>query len=135
MNTAEALDSVSKIYIPGAADFYGKVPGDPWMKAHEDFEAAIRTGKPEIKRPAAERFVDRIRELLEAYRKMGHASPQLSLLDSVNLGQPHHAVVDSAKYKVCIRCESSKKSLIPQADPLNPGRVYLICRECKGDAR
>jgi hypothetical protein len=129
MTTSEALEAVSKAYIPGAVDFYGKIPGDPWMEAHEALEKAVRTGADSTKRLAAQQFVSRTKELLEAYSRMRPAPKQLTMNDGMAIGNVNRLMMhDSKRNKCCMHCES--QSNLTVHNDVNETMVYIVCRDC-----
>jgi hypothetical protein len=129
MKFSEALDIVNKNYVVGCADFYGKMPNDPWQRAHDMLDAALLTKDNTIITSATKQFASTLLSLIEKYKEFsGGQTPKLSIADAFYIADPEKVrTLHAAQRKVCIYCEAeSDLSLVNKA-----GQAVIMCNNCK----
>lgn len=82
MQISEALDQVSKMYVPGVVEFYEDSKTNPWQAAHDRYEAMLLlwTGQPEYfdkMAEAAKNFVQDCKKLIETFKALHPEQPEL----------------------------------------------------------
>lgn len=70
MKMSDALRSINDNHPDGAVEFYAKMKDDPWGKAHEDLDQAIRT-KSIDSELAVQAFHAEIRRLQDHFKASG----------------------------------------------------------------
>lgn len=130
MTMSQALASVSQIYQPGVAKFFNGMNPDPWFQAHEDFEVIVRTKDSDLISAAADRFVDRCKELVELFKKQSRPPSGISSADALyGMSENRVRSWQSIKHKICFVCSANEFLKIVK-DPNNENSVVLICESC-----
>jgi len=130
MKISEALELVSKNYVPGVVAFYGKTQPDLWQEAHDVLEQAMLTKDLSIMEAAAGVFAHRCLGLIQKYSQF-NSPTKIQAQDAFVIGDPQKVLEQqSLEDDFCVICES-KERLMPQIDPEDFTRVFLICIECK----
>lgn len=142
MNFSQAIEAVSKIYVPGVVQFYEKQDPDHWQQAHDELEAAMLlfTGSyPDIESKidnAASKFVTRITELVDRYKTLHGYTKKggLSFADSamrigINSKDPEQADARmSLQDKRCAVCITPNDLRVVTKKGI--GTPGLYCRKC-----
>lgn len=131
MTFAEALESVSKKYVPGVVSYYGKFSTDPWQRAHDELNSQIEIHKsdPKLHSLACESFVERCLQLIEKYKLMDDDVKTITPADAFALGdETRFNKWLSLKEKFCMRCQK-RDNLSMRTD--EDGLYFMKCSECE----
>lgn len=129
MKMTDALEVVSKMYIPGAVAHYDRMKPNPWQKAHDEFEGMILHSSGELREMACSRFIDKIRILLDRYKKNLIDIPDVSPVDAFILGDVDRVKrFQSRKNHCCFVCESTLNISLISNDK---AQVAVVCAPCK----
>jgi hypothetical protein len=130
MNLSDAIEAVGRFYVPGVAKYYGQLNPDPWFQAHEELEQVALQCKPELTAAAAERFVERCRELVDRFKREGTPPRRgTSIADAFYSGDADRITMHrSRKVKQCFRCETKADLTIQSRGEVD---VVVVCRPCQ----
>lgn len=129
MKTSEALNDVSRAYVPGVVAHYAKQTPDVWQCAHDEWETSFFLADEAVRDAATLAFRDRCMELIERFKRDSNPqAPRLS--DALNLHQPRYDASRSVRKKECAACRGSDGLRIVRlsADALD---VTLLCGRCQ----
>lgn len=130
MKVSEALEAVSKFYVPDCAGHYARIKSDPWLAAHEDLNDVVQLGDLENSEIAADVFVSKIKCLVDSFSSLGIKSKEITIQDAFAIGNTDRLQKwASNKSTMCYKCES-KKELTLMNQEGSPS-VVVVCRSCK----
>lgn len=135
MKFSEAIVQVAAIYSPGAVQYWASQPKDLWAEMLDGVEALLKSPDPDTREAAADLYVSRARELLDAFRASGKAVGAPQPIDAFLMG-PGGAfrASESRRKKHCYRCQSKEKLSIEACGP-EQLQVRLVCEQCKRTRR
>lgn len=131
MTLSQALDAVSKFYVPGVVGYYAKLTPDPWQMAHDQLEDIALLEDEELRDHACQRFVFRCRELVDRFKAEGQGRLRHDFRDSFVIGDPtRDRAWRSRREKACYKCEARSGLTLEQygADPME---VRIACKDCR----
>jgi hypothetical protein len=133
VRVSEALNAVSRIYVPGVAKYYDALKPDPWFAAHEELEKVMLEGDQAAIESAADRFVARMTELVERFKREGAPSKGVSAADGLFMGDDKRVRGwQSRKAKECVQC-GTKEKLKLMSNPKDKVDVVVICHDCAAE--
>lgn len=130
MKLSEALQSVSRIYVPGVAKYYAQLNPDPWQAAHDELENIIGVFDEAKCGPTCERFVSRCSELILRFKQEGRPSKSVSGADAFTMASRESIDAHlSRKLKRCAKCEvKTGLDIYPVLG--SDTDVFLLCKQC-----
>jgi hypothetical protein len=131
MKFSEALDQVSKAYIPGVVAFYAQLDPDPWQEAHDILDEVLETEDQDLILLGIKTFANRCLELIDLFKQTGLTPKYLSIADAFHIGSERMlAEISSRKYKHCFKCQA-KEGLSIINSPTDERAAVVICGKCR----
>lgn len=126
MKMSDALRSINDNHPDGAVEFYSKMKEDPWQKAHEDLDQAIRTRSID-QDLAVQSFYAEIRRLQDVFRSSG--VKQKAHPASIGMYAPTDRDVSqrmATQERYCVVCGTSKSLTFVRVE----GKPTPCCESC-----
>ena len=134
MQLNEALESVSKIYVPGTIEFYNQMKNDPWQEAHDVFEGQLvihRGTEDYFNRMslAGDWFYKTIKGLIEIYSKLNPEQTSfLDIGDALAIGNEDRLrQLEAMRANFCSICESKEDIRVTTHRAKGAG---IYCTKC-----
>lgn len=130
MKVSEALEQVSKMYVPGVVAYYGKMRPDPWEQVLSDFEKIMQSHNQDLIEAAAERYVSRSCELIRQFKENQIVSKRVTPMDGFAMGSEQRVEAwTSRKDRACLCGEKKNLKIIAMNDGSHG--VKVVCGKCE----
>lgn len=112
MRLSEALDRISKAYLPGVIRFYQRMKDDPWQKAHDRLEGSMLLNKGakdyfEQIEISSREFCEECLSLIDKAKPFVDLNQtKVSIPDAFWLGEDRLKELEESTKDLCAQCGS-----------------------------